>query len=89
VLILLGPSKLKVSRQLPLTLTDQCPLRSPFSGCQPHPSRFISSAFDARFKVVSRMRNRAACFGWMPAFEPVLKNLSTPRCRNVLITARV
>jgi hypothetical protein len=46
-----------------------------------------SSGVDARFKVVSRMRSRASCFGWMPAFEPVVKNFSMPRCRNVLIAA--
>src|SRR5271157_589802 len=81
-----SPSNENVNRQLPLTVTAQCPLRLPFSGCHPHPSRFISSGVDARFRVVSRIRSRDACFGCMPAFEPVRKNLSTPLCLKDLIT---
>lgn len=31
-------------------------------------------------------RSRSACCAWMPAFEPVSKNLANPLCLNPRIT---
>jgi len=55
-------------------------------GCSFHPGRSISAGPAAASSRPSCSRRRLACFRWMPAFEPTLKNLSRPRCRNVLIT---
>jgi len=64
------PSKVKVSRQLPLTLTDQCPFRSPFSDASSiHPGSCPAESMpDSRWSA-------GCASGFMfrldAAFEPV------------------
>jgi hypothetical protein len=46
----------------------------------------MSFSTEAFSNAVSCLRRRFACFGWMPALFPVLKNLSSPLCWKLLIT---
>lgn len=83
------PSNLNVSRQLPLTSTDQWPTRSPRKECRRQPGAFMSWGRTALSRAKSCLRSLSACFGWIPPFEPFLKNCSMPRCRKLLIIALV
>ncbi len=40
----------------------------------------------AALKRPKMSRSRSACCAWMPAFEPVSKNLASPFCLNPRIT---
>ena len=46
----------------------------------------MSSAFLALSRAKSCRRSRSECLGWIPAFDPVLKNRSMPPCRKDFIT---
>src|SRR5260370_37024002 len=65
-----SPSKEKVSRQLPFTLTDQWPPSSPFNGCKLLPGASISAGWLATFNAVRSFRSLVACGGGIPALEP-------------------
>jgi len=80
-----SPSNAKVSLQLPLTLIAQCPARLPDKGCHCHPGIFICSGRVATFRAANCSLSFPACFGCIPAFEPLEKNFSMPLCRKLRI----
>ena len=70
---------------LPVTVIDHWPLRSPVSGCRKKPGRSISLISLAKSSTTSRLLNFLACFGSIPAVEPVSKYFFNPLCLKLLI----
>ena len=69
-------------RQLPLTMTDQIPFRSPVKGCKRNPGNAISRGSAATLRRPRINRSFAACFAWIPAVLPRVKKRSNPLCRK-------
>jgi len=79
-----SPSKTNVSRQLPLTSTDQWSFRSPCKGCSLQLGAFMSFS-DWRYPARPLQFQFIRVFRLNFALDPVLKNCSTPLCRKLLI----
>jgi hypothetical protein len=80
------PANLKITRQLPLTVIEWNPLRSPVRECRRHPGAARSLGLVAASSAVSCSLSFDACCGCIPALVPRLKNAPNPLCLKLLIT---
>jgi len=46
----------------------------------------MSDGFSATLRTPNWSSRRAACFGWIPALDPVSKKILSPRCWKLRIT---